>query len=614
MPRMTVPLLGGESRNRAIQVSNQESVNFYPVINGTSAKSQVALHSVPGLSLLATASSGGARSRGVLFKGWLYFVVGQFLVQHDGGSTVTLVGALSSTEGRVSMVRGRDYLMLVDGLFGYTWDGSSFAAISGADFPGRSANPGPAPTHCAYIDGYFVVNRPGTDEFHVSDNENPQSWPGDFANAESNPDDLLAVTSTEKILWLFGSETIEAYYTVADIDFPLAPYQSGTIEVGILAPNSLVQAHDGIYFLGHAKEGGQAVMKVVGLEVTAVDHDDIGWQLGELSRIDDCYAFIYRQRRKSFYVMQFPSAEKTFVLDLESGFWHTRASQNETMWRVGGTGYINNRVIAGDRRTGALYLLDYDVYDENGDNIIRTRRSQVVHERNLMLAHHELTLEVKSGVGLTRTPESTTELITNGTFTTDLTGWTTSSGSPAQSSGELQLANFGSNTEGVYQAVTVVSGQAYQMTFDIQSMTTSDSLRVNVGTTAGGSEVTTATYTSTGSNTLSFTPTTATIYVDFTGSADDLDAFTIAVDNISILGPTYPVDVDPQMQMRYSDDHGETWSWWLNASMGKIGEYRKRLQWNALGDSPHRIYEFRTAAKVEVTISNAYLDVEALAA
>ena len=62
-------------------------------------------------------------------------------------------------------------------------------------------------------------------------------------------------------------------------------------------------------------------------------------------------------------------------------------------------------------------------------------------------------------------------------------------------------------------------------------------------------------------------------------------------------------------QMFASDDHGRTWSYWLTGAIGKIGNYGTRIQFNALGDSPHRVYEMRVAAKTKVNISNAYLDV-----
>jgi hypothetical protein len=48
---------------------------------------------------------------------------------------------------------------------------------------------------------------------------------------------------------------------------------------------------------------------------------------------------------------------------------------------------------------------------------------------------------------------------------------------------------------------------------------------------------------------------------------------------------------DPKVMMRYSDDGGNSWSNELQASIGKIGETKKRAAWNRLGSSRGRVYE-----------------------
>ncbi len=54
---------------------------------------------------------------------------------------------------------------------------------------------------------------------------------------------------------------------------------------------------------------------------------------------------------------------------------------------------------------------------------------------------------------------------------------------------------------------------------------------------------------------------------------------------------------NPQVEMRYSDDYGNTWGPWEAVSLGAQGEYRVRPQWNGLGlvDAPGRVFQFRLA-------------------
>jgi len=48
---------------------------------------------------------------------------------------------------------------------------------------------------------------------------------------------------------------------------------------------------------------------------------------------------------------------------------------------------------------------------------------------------------------------------------------------------------------------------------------------------------------------------------------------------------------DPQAILRYSDNHGKTWSSELWRDIGKIGDYENISMWNKLGRSKDRIYE-----------------------
>lgn len=76
---------------------------------------------------------------------------------------------------------------------------------------------------------------------------------------------------------------------------------------------------------------------------------------------------------------------------------------------------------------------------------------------------------------------------------------------------------------------------------------------------------------------------------------------------VGITGATPVEDNDPQIILRWSDDGGNTWSNELNRSMGKLGQYMKRIIWNRLGKSRNRIYEMATVARVKVNIIAGHL-------
>jgi len=67
----------------------------------------------------------------------------------------------------------------------------------------------------------------------------------------------------------------------------------------------------------------------------------------------------------------------------------------------------------------------------------------------------------------------------------------------------------------------------------------------------------------------------------------------------------------PVIEMRYSDDAGQTWSDWDdadlgNASLGGSGQYRTLPEWRALGmfDFPGVMFEFRVTDPVPFRLSS----------
>jgi hypothetical protein len=66
----------------------------------------------------------------------------------------------------------------------------------------------------------------------------------------------------------------------------------------------------------------------------------------------------------------------------------------------------------------------------------------------------------------------------------------------------------------------------------------------------------------------------------------------------------------PVVEMRYSDDAGQTWSDWESESLGAQGEYSVKAIWRQLGmmESPGRVFEWRVTDPVLVTYSGATIN------
>lgn len=69
-------------------------------------------------------------------------------------------------------------------------------------------------------------------------------------------------------------------------------------------------------------------------------------------------------------------------------------------------------------------------------------------------------------------------------------------------------------------------------------------------------------------------------------------------------------DPDPQVWLRWSDDGGHTWSATVTMSMGKVGEYGRRMTRNRLGVGRDRVFEVSTTAQTKVVLQGAFLDAQ----
>ena len=69
---------------------------------------------------------------------------------------------------------------------------------------------------------------------------------------------------------------------------------------------------------------------------------------------------------------------------------------------------------------------------------------------------------------------------------------------------------------------------------------------------------------------------------------------------------------DPKLMLRISGDGGRTWSNELDASIGKIGEYRRRVYWNRLGICPDLVVEVSMSDPVPARVLDAWLNTSEL--
>ena len=131
---------------------------------------------------------------------------------------------------------------------------------------------------------------------------------------------------------------------------------------------------------------------------------------------------------------------------------------------------------------------------------------------------------------------SGTELVTNGTFDVDTSGWTAVNGATLSvSSGVLRVTNTGTPGAGARQALTTVVGETYTLVLDFVAQANTGSTFFRLGTTAGGTEVVEVNMgDAVGTYTHTFVASTTTTYFEVTDSSLALTNETFDIDNVSL--------------------------------------------------------------------------------
>lgn len=394
--RVTLPLADGHHVDKAAQISNQRAINWYPEAEAPGAKTAVSMKPAPGYVLATTQGNGPCRCHPVVFQSDQYWVSGTQVFKQTTAGVVTLIGAILTSSGWCVLAAGRDYLMLVDGTDGWTWDGTTFARITDADFPA-------SPTWCAYIDGRFLANDSGTDRFYttqVASGEDPTSWAAlDFATAEADADDAIAVVKTFERIYIVGTRTTQVYYNSGNADFPFDLFSNGILEWGAESAASIDVAEGVIFMLARTTAGGLDVIMVSGFQARSLATDDLIAEFDGFTT-SDAEGWAYQQGKQTFYGITFPTDGRTFVCHVETGKWHERRSPGLERLRMRGHGFFNRRHWFGDYESGRLYYLDPDIYTENGAPVIRKRVTAVMHRDGIGIGCSRLEVEFKRGVGL----------------------------------------------------------------------------------------------------------------------------------------------------------------------------------------------------------------------
>lgn len=407
---MKSPILGSAYVARSVNAADNRMINLFPEVVPEAGKEPAFLQRAPGLNYLATMGAGPVRGLWQ-FGNYGYAVSGTSLYQIDTDWNVVSKGTVSGT-GQVSMVDNGTQMFIAAGATGYIYNAGTdvFAQITDPDFAGAVT--------VGFIDGYFVYNQPNSQKFWVTSLYDGTSVdPLDFASAEGSPDNLVSLIVDHREVWLFGQNSTEVWYDAGLPDFPLSRIQGAFIEIGCAAPFSVAKLDNGVFWLSSDARGRGMVFRSNGYAGVRISTHSVEWQIQQYADITDAVAYTYQQDGHSFYVLNFPSADITWVYDVATQAWHQRAgwlNNQYTRHRGNCQMAFNGQIVVGDYLTGDIYSYDLNVYTEAGavQKWLRSWRALPTGANNLRrTTQHSLQLDCETGVGLDgATPATTTYL------------------------------------------------------------------------------------------------------------------------------------------------------------------------------------------------------------
>lgn len=383
-----------ESRSR--DVATERLVNlFLEQVEVGGKKGPAALYGTPGSAVFLTLPQVPIRGA-INANGRVFAVAGLKLYEIHSGGTYTERATIVTT-GPVKMAYIGYQIFIASGTQGFVYNTGTNTFSSASGFPSDGC------TGLAMVDNYFIVSMAGGRNVYISALNDGKIWsPSDVKVKEGWGDDVVTVFADHRELWVFGRETSEVWYNSGNADFPFERIQGAFVEAGCAAENSPAKFDNSLIWLGADARGQGMVWRANGWVPQRVSNHALEAAMQGYSRIDDATSYVYQDQGHTFYVLTFPTANKTWVLDAATNSWHEREwwdVNNGTPHAVRGRHYVFafGKHLVGDWENGKVYQMSQALTDDFGSPIRRIRRAPAPWDEDNKTRFDRLSLILQTG-------------------------------------------------------------------------------------------------------------------------------------------------------------------------------------------------------------------------
>lgn len=394
---MDFPFIGPAYESESPFISRQRCVNWYLEKSPEGGRTPLALYPTPGMAVFS-ALPNEAQTVHVV-NGRLFCVVSGTLYEVSSSGALTSRGSVANT-GYAKIVNNGVQLLVLTGATAYV------LALDTNVLTASLSTYLNAATECVVIDGYGVFAETGSQRVRIT---SPYDFltvdPNDFASAEGLPDNIVAVASLNREVWLFGERSTEIWFNSGAADFPFERSANTFIEFGLAAPACVTKLDGSLYWIGKGTDGRATCLRANGYQPEMIAHHGIAKVLEQADKVGglaSAWAYSYHERGHPFYVITIPALEKTFAFDPLMGQWHERSYfvSRETNHPVRSAVTFNGKTICAAKGIYSLVELSEDYLTDLGNPIVRTRICGVAHANQKRTLASNLELVMQTGLGL----------------------------------------------------------------------------------------------------------------------------------------------------------------------------------------------------------------------
>lgn len=375
-------------QGKSLIASAQKAINLYSEKNKEGSPFPTTEYPTPGSLLFSAAvvPNGGNGTVRCTYRttiGTAYIVVGPTIYFLSPNGALTVIGTIADRPNQVYMSDNGLVVVLVDGTSsGYAIDinSNAFGIIIDPSFYGAD--------FVAYLDTFFVFNRPTTDQFYISLSlvnfalltSGTSFDPLDIAAKSGSADPIVAILVVHQYLWLVGALTTEIWIGSGAADFFFQQVQGAYIDHGCIAPYSASNQDVSTFWLMEDKQGSGIIVMGTGFEIKEISTPFIVSQIKSYVTMADAIGFCFQMEDHAYYAIIFPTANTGWLYDLTTDHWcEWNYTDNNGVFnrpRANCAMFVFGKNFVGDWQTGQILQLDINTYTDNGQPITRVRTFQ----------------------------------------------------------------------------------------------------------------------------------------------------------------------------------------------------------------------------------------------